>query len=51
MIYHEQFIQDRETESTYDSCLEERTCWFDRWPNVFPNADLFTYNTIWEDVS
>ena len=51
MLYHEEFIDDNEREDFYDDHLTEGTIWFERWPEIYPSADLFQYETIWEDVA
>ena len=51
MIYHEQFLDDEETEDFYDSNFESGNFWFERWPEVYRQSDLFTHRTSWEDVS
>ena len=56
MIYHEQFLDDEDpndvaAEDFYDSNFESGNLWFERWPEVYPTADLFTHQTIWEDVA
>ena len=41
MLYHESFIDDWQTEDFYDGFLKNGSVWFERWPEIYPNADLF----------
>ena len=51
MLYHEEYIDSSDQEDFYDDGLKDGTMWFERWPEIYPEADLFKYETIWEDVA